>query len=282
MTNVPCVGSGTLTKPPQDSGPKMKSNQVSSGASRNIKAPPQPAKEALHPAYVLHSRNFRETSLIVEFFTAEYGRISAVLRGARGKKNVGKSRSKPSTGQYAQPFSPVLISWFGNGSLKTIKKIEPAATGFTLKGNRLFSGFYINELLTRLITTQDPHPALYQKYQTLLLELAGQQELEPLLRQFEITLLQEIGYGINFQLPDGANLESGLNYYFDQQRGFSPSGFQSGSQTRVDFFTGKTLVAIQNQNYSQPETCRAAKRLTRLALHPHLGDKPLKTRELFV
>ncbi|MBV1888963.1 MAG: DNA repair protein RecO, partial [Proteobacteria bacterium] len=240
------------------------------------------AKEALHPAYVLHSRNFRETSLIVEFFTAEYGRISAILRGARGKKNVGKSRSKPSTGQYAQPFSPVLISWFGNGSLKTIKKIEPAATGFTLKGNRLFSGFYINELLTRLITTQDPHPALYQKYQTLLLELAGQQELEPLLRQFEITLLQEIGYGINFQLPDGANLESGLNYYFDQQRGFSPSGFQSGSQTRVDFFTGKTLVAIQNQNYSQPETCRAAKRLTRLALHPHLGDKPLKTRELFV
>ncbi|MBV1915622.1 MAG: DNA repair protein RecO [Pseudomonadales bacterium] len=251
-------------------------------SSRRIKAPQKPDKEALHPAYVLHSRNYRETSLIVEFFTEEYGRVSAVLRGARGKKNAGKSRSKPSTGQIAQPFSPVLISWFGNGSLKTIKKIEPAATGFALKANRLFSGFYINELLTRLITAQDPHPNLYQQYQTLLLELAGTNDLEPLLRNFEILLLKEIGYGLNFQLANGEEFEPDQNYHFDQQHGFSLSKFQQGSQPRIDTFNGAMLIAIHHNDYSKPETCKAAKRLTRLALQPHLGSKPLKSRELFV
>ena len=278
MTSVPCVGSGTLTNPtePSSSIPMLRVS------SRGIKAPQKPDKEALHPAYILHTRNYRETSLIVEFFTAEHGRVSAVLRGARGKKNVGKSRSKPNTGQIAQPFSPVLISWFGNGGLKTIKKIEPAATGFTLKGNRLFSGFYINELLTRLITAQDPHPKLYQQYQTLLLELAGTAELEPLLRNFEIFLLKEIGYGLNFQLANGEEFEADQNYHFDQQHGFSLSRFQQGTQPRIDTFNGNVLIGIQHDNYSEPETGKAAKRLTRLALQPQLGSKPLKSRELFV
>ena len=250
-------------------------------ATRNIKALQKPVQEALHPAYVLHTRNYRETSLIVEFFTAQHGRVSAVLRGARGKKNVAKARSKPNTGQYAQPFSPVLISWFGNGGLKTIQKIEPAATGLMLKGHRLFSGLYVNELLTRLITAQDPHPNLYQHYQTLLIELSGKDELEPLLRTFELLVLKEIGYGINFELANGEALEAELNYQFDQQHGFSLSKFQGNAQTRMDTFRGEQLIAIHGAQYSQPETTNAAKRLTRQALQPHLGNKPLKSRDLF-
>ena len=278
MTSAPCVGSGTLTNPTELSA----SITMPRSSSRSIKTPQKPDREALHPAYVLHTRNYRETSLIVEFFTEQHGRVSGVLRGARGKKNVGKSRSKPNTGQIAQPFSPVLVSWFGSGGLKTIKKIEPAATGFTLKGNRLFSGFYINELLTRLITAQDPHPNLYQQYQVLLLELAGTSELEPLLRNFEILLLKEIGYGLNFQLTNGEEFRPDQNYHFDQQQGFSLSRFQQGTQPRTDTFNGEPLIAIQNSDYSKPETKKAAKRLTRIALQPHLGSKPLKSRELFL
>lgn len=232
----------------------------------------------LQPAYVLHRRPFQNSSLLVDFFCLDYGLVRAVARGARRDK----SRYRP----YLQPFQPLLVSFTGRGEVKTVTGVDSGLGAIRLEGERLFSGLYLNELLTRLLMNHVEHTDLYKSYQDTLLALQGESAIEPTLRRFELTLLSELGYGINLdtdcrsQQPITADGE----YHFTPDIGFERAregvGEPPASQSPRRF-RGADLVALRQLDLSEEESSRAAKRLLRLALNAHLGDKPLHSRNLF-
>ncbi|GLZ87786.1 DNA repair protein RecO [Metapseudomonas resinovorans] len=218
------------------------------------------------PTFVLHSRAYRESSALVDFFTPE-GRLRAVLRGARGK-----------AGTLARPFLPLEAEFRGRGELKNVGRLESAGIPNLLAGEALFSGLYLNELLVRLLPAEDPQPALFEHYAVTLQALAANRPLEPLLRAFEWRLLDELGYGFALDsdvagqpiAPDGI-------YRLLPDAGLEPVG-----QLQPGLFQGRELLALAEADWSAPGALGAAKRLMRQALAPHLGGRPLVSRELFM
>ncbi|MBD9484821.1 DNA repair protein RecO [Pseudomonas sp. PDM14] len=217
-------------------------------------------------AYVLHSRAYRETSALVDVFTPQ-GRFRAVLRGARGK-----------AGTLARPFVPLEAEFRGHGELKNIARLEAGGIPNLLSGAALFSGIYLNELLIRLLPAEDPHPALFDHYALTLQALAGNPPLEPLLRAFEWRLLDELGYGfaLDSDLAGQPVLADGL-YRLQPDAGLEPV-----YQLQPGLFQGADLLAMANADWTSPGALAAAKRLMRQALAPHLGGRPLVSRELFM
>ena len=231
-----------------------------------------PKRIQLQSAYVLHTRPYRDTSLLVEIFSHDFGRIGLVARGVRTSKSRYAS--------LLQPFTPLLISWSGQGELPTLSGAEAAGVAPQLKGDVLLSGFYLNELLMRLLQRGDAHPQLFETYITSLASLAEQHEQEPILRQFEHRLLQEIGYGLilDHDVMSGEEIEAEDRYQYLPDRGPVSA---AGDEENGVLVHGRTLQAIAQDDYSQPEVRQEAKRLMRAALAVHLGDRPLKSRELF-
>lgn len=220
---------------------------------------------ASQPAFVLHSRSYKESSSLVDLLTPQ-GRLRAVLRGARGK-----------AGSLVRPFIPLELELRGRGELKTVARLETAGIPNLLSGDALFSGLYLNELLIRLLPAEDAHPELFQHYAATLPLLAAGQPLEPLLRAFEWRLLEELGYG--FSLGEdlaGRPIDPQGLYRLLPEAGLEPVGqFQPG------VFQGSDLLAMAATQWSTPGVLAAAKRLMRQALAPHLGGRPLVSRELF-
>lgn len=229
------------------------------------------ARVELQPAYVLHSRPYQDSSLIVHFITHDWGRVSAVSKGGRkGKKN---------TFQRLQPFKPLIITYQGQANLKNLLSVEASGVSHNLNGNHLFSGFYANELLMRLLPEHDPSPKIYELYNQILSALAGKNALEPVLRYFEFNLLELLGYGISleYEATTGESLNAGCHYVYSPDDGFIVSEITRGENR----FSGQDLIAIREGQWENSHIRQVAKRLTRLALRPHLGSRPLKSRELF-
>lgn len=217
-------------------------------------------------AFVLHSRPYRESSALVDFFTPE-GRLRAVLRGARGK-----------AGTLARPFVPLEVEFRGRGELKNVGRLESAGQAYWLDGNALFSGMYLNELLIRLLPAEDAHPVMFDHYAATLPALAAKRPLEPILRAFEWRLLTELGYGfaLDQDIAGQPIVSTGL-YRLLPDTGLEPVGqFQPG------LFNGAELLAMAEADWDVPGALAAAKRLMRQALAPHLGGRPLVSRELFM
>lgn len=226
---------------------------------------------SLQLAYVLHQRPYRDTSQLVEILSREHGRIGLVARGVRS----GKSRY---AGQL-QPFTPLLLSWSGQGELHTLTGAEPAGVATTLEYQSLLSGFYLNELLMRLLQRGDAHPFLFDAYVAAISALAaGEQEIA--LRRFERTLLQEIGYGLilDTDVADGEPIQADSQYCYHPDQG--PTRTLADDETGVRV-SGRTLQAIASDHYPDDQTRQEAKQLMRAALAVHLGDRPLKSRELY-
>ncbi|KJH83517.1 DNA repair protein RecO [Pseudomonas sp. KSR10] len=217
-------------------------------------------------AFVLHSRPYRESSALVDFFTPE-GRLRAVLRGARGR-----------AGTLARPFVPLEVEFRGRGELKAVARLESAGLAYWLDGNALFSGMYLNELLIRLLPAEDAHPVMFEHYVATLPALAAKRPLEPILRAFEWRLLTELGYGFDLdQDISGHPVSSAGLYRLLPDTGLEPVGeFQPG------LFNGAELLAMAEADWEVPGALAAAKRLMRQALAPHLGGRPLVSRELFM
>jgi len=148
----------------------------------------QPLRRDDQPAFVLHTYAYRETSVIVEAFTAEYGRVAVVARGAR--------RPRSDLRGLLQAFQPLLLSWSGQAELKTLLKAEWRGGLPRIGGSALLCGFYLNELLLKLLPREDPHPRLYATYEAALAELAAGSDEAPVLRRFELLLLAELGYAL--------------------------------------------------------------------------------------
>ncbi|MBD2839332.1 DNA repair protein RecO [Pseudomonas sp. JM0905a] len=217
-------------------------------------------------AFVLHSRAYRESSALVDFFTPE-GRLRAVLRGARGK-----------AGTLARPFLPLETEFRGRGELKNVGRLESAGIPNLLAGEALFSGLYLNELLIRLLPAEDPQPALFEHYAATLQALAANRPLEPLLRAFEWRLLDELGYGFALDTDLAGQPIAPDGIYRLQP----DAGLESVAQLQPGLFQGRELLALAEADWSAPGALGAAKRLMRQALAPHLGGRPLVSRELFM
>jgi len=218
-------------------------------------------------AYVLHARPYRDTSLLVDCFTLEHGKVSLVVRGARRPG----SRLRASI----QPFVPLQLNWQGRQELKTLSLAEAVAAPLFLRGRALLCGLYVNELLQRLLQPLDPHPRLYVYYQYVLNELAAGEDIEGALRTFERQLLGETGYA-----PDLCGLNASTLYLLDEEGSLGAvAAVPIGAASRC--FHGWQLQAVAQDNYSDPAVRRAAKRLMRLLIERQLGGKALRSRELF-
>lgn len=218
------------------------------------------------PAFVLHSRAYKENSALVDFFTPD-GRQRAVLRAARGK-----------AGSLARPFAPLELELRGRGELKNVARLEAAGLAHWLQGHTLYGGMYLNELLLRLLPAADPQPALFEHYALTLQALAADPPLEPLLRTFEWRLLEQLGYGFALDADiSGHPIVAGNLYRLQPEAGLEPV-----TQLQPGLFQGTDLLAMAEADWSAPGALAAAKRLMRQALAPHLGGRPLVSRELFM
>ncbi|MDG2091363.1 MAG: DNA repair protein RecO [Gammaproteobacteria bacterium] len=225
------------------------------------------------PAYLLHSRPYRDTSLLVDFITQDFGRISAVARGVRSPKS--KTRA------LLQPFIPLMINLSGKSELKTLGQVETQSISVALKHKALFAALYVNELLVRLIHKQESDLEVFSLYAGTLNNLALSSEIEPVLRNFELNLLELLGYGIDFSVVEKSSEKEKLTrwYYFHYETGFEQVD-EVNSKTEK-YFSNHTLQQIAEKKFTTLETQKSAKRLLRAALSSHLGDKPLSSRSLF-
>lgn len=238
------------------------------------------------PCYILHRRPFRETSLIIDVVAKGYGRLNLVLKGAQSSS---KSGIKSGTSALAQVFRPLLLSFSGNGELKTALSVEAGGPTAGLEDKFLYSGFYINELICRLWPQNIASESLYEQYTELLEDLLECQQLvspnshilEMLLRRFEFNLLIELGFGIDYfyTCDNGDEITPDKQYTFVAQQGFTVA-IEQIAKGRT--YSGEAILAIGEMNLADPKVLKVAKQLARLALAPHLGSKPLKSRELFI
>jgi DNA repair protein RecO (recombination protein O) len=219
-------------------------------------------------AYVLHARPYRETSSIVDLLTLRHGRLSVVVKGARGRR-----------GTRVQPFGRLLVRCSGRGALLTLVGCESLSHRW-LAGDALYAGLYLNELLLRLLRDDDPHPRVFEGYERALEALTAGVDVEPVLRVFERLLLKECGYELTLAITadSGTPVEPTAAYRFVPDSGFH--GVAEPIDERL-VYAGATLLAIDADDYADPRARRAAKYIMRRALAPHLGDRPIKSRALY-
>lgn len=227
-------------------------------------------------AYILHRRAFKESSVVMECFSRREGWISLVARGAK--------RARSRFDALLQPFTHIEIEWGGRGELKTLYKAESKMLFPILKQEKLMIGLYLNELLIRLLQRGDPHPLLFDFYHHTLQKLSllsGDFELQGALRQFEIQLLSELGYGLCFESASkGRPIQPELLYSYDPKIGIYE--IAEGSVQEGCFVSGASLVALQQDHYPSEMVLREAKKLMRFILTFYLGNKPLETRKLYI
>jgi DNA repair protein RecO (recombination protein O) len=230
------------------------------------------ARVILQPAFVLHTRSFRDTSLLVDLFTLQYGRVSTLARGVRSAKS--KSRG------LLLPFVPLLASWSGKTELMTLGKIEANGSAYDLLGKNLLSGFYLNELLVRLLARHDPHPDIFHVYQNTLNNLQNIKDVQITLRLFEKQLLAKIGYGLQLTKDVyGSAITADQYYYYEHERGFIKCQRDLNTNTQ-NIFSGENLLAFHNNKFKDVSALREIKYLMRFIFDYLLDNKPLKSREL--
>lgn len=232
------------------------------------------ARMQLEPAWVLHSRSFRETSLIVEAFTREHGRVAVVARGAKSARSRWKS--------VLQPFRPLLLSWSQKSDLGTLTAADQVASLPALQGQSLYCGLYLNELLMRLLHRGDPHAEVFERYRQVLAELASEAPPQPLLRVFEKHLLEAIGYAMLLDREYGSGADIQPQYWYDYKPDRGPVLSRGPGKNRV---SGVALLALHAERLQpeslQPEKLSELRMLMRSVIGYHLGGKPLASLSLF-
>lgn len=224
------------------------------------------------PALVLHSYPWRETSLIVEVFTRDHGRMALVARGA--KRPTSQFRG------LLTPFSPLLVAWSGRNEIKSLVRVEWCGGLPPLRGAALFAGFYLNELIVRLLARADPHEVLFARYVETLGALARRdREQEAALRAFELDLLRETGHAPAFDhSADGEVIDAAATYRVDAQRGLVRA--EGPFDDEVTLLSGRSALAIARGEFAAPEVAADCKRVLRHLIRYHLNGQPLNTRRI--
>lgn len=225
--------------------------------------------------YVLHTYPFKETSLVVELFARDFGRVATTAKGARRPRSAMRGM--------LQAFQPLLATWSGKLELKTLHSLEWNGSLLLLHGEALMCGFYLNELLLRLLPREDPHEVLFEYYAATLKTLASGENLATTLRRFELKFLQELGYAIPLDADVHAEpIHAELNYRYEAEHGaYRLNGMPALHDSGVQL-SGRTLIDMSNDDYSYAQTQQQSKQLMRYLLAHYLGDKPLHTRQLLI
>lgn len=222
-------------------------------------------------AYVLHTYPFKETSLVVELFTEQFGRIATTAKGARRPRSAMRGM--------LQSFQPLAATWSGKLELKTLHSLDWRGGLLMLQGEALMCGFYLNELLLRLLPREDAHEALFSYYSDTLKTLTTTDDLATTLRRFELKLLQELGYAIPLLLDENdVAINADAQYRYEAEYGACAlSSTKNGIQLQ-----GNTLLTMAKDDYSSAQTKQQSKQLMRYLLAHYLGDQPLHTRQLLI
>lgn len=223
------------------------------------------------PAWVLHTYPFRETSLIVEVFSRDFGRVALVARGARRPRSALRG--------LLMAFQPLELGWAGKGEVQTLMKAEWQGGQPLLSGKALFCGYYLNELLMNLLPREDAHEKLFAAYVETLRRFAdGVREAD--LRMFEHALLAELGYGLTLtQDCEGRPVEPLAYYAYEIERGAVRLDRPGNSALSV---CGKTLLDLDREDFSDPRSLQESKQLMRALMAHYLGGQPLETRKIFM
>jgi DNA repair protein RecO (recombination protein O) len=224
------------------------------------------------PGYVLHTYPYKETSLIVEAFTRRFGRVAMLARGAR--------RPRSSMRGVLLAFHPLRLGWAGASELATLTAVEWAGASRTLAGIGLMCGFYVNELILKLLPRDDPHEDLFDFYAASLRELATGGAPAPVLRSFEKRLLAELGYAPALeQDADQRPIDPERLYVYEPERGpVAALGAPSGDAV----VSGRTLLELARDEYARPETREQARALMRMLIGHRLHGQLLHTRSILV
>lgn len=227
-------------------------------------------RDHLQRCFVLHRRDFSNTSLILDVFSAAHGRLPVLAKGAKRGKNAAAVM--------LQPFRPLWLSWGGRGEVRNLWRSEPAGRAIELRDKALFCGFYLNELLVRLLERGDPHEDLFAFYHWALRALSAGEGLDRVLRQFELRLLQEIGYALDLsrEADTGVPVDAARRYACDPDLGVRPVEQGSGGFS----VSGEALLGLCAGEGLGGALAREARDLMRRLLAHRLGDRPLKSREL--
>lgn len=227
-------------------------------------------------AYVLHSRPYRETSIMVDFFTPDYGLIRCIARGIKRQMSQGQS---------LQPFILYHIEFNGDGDLKTLAHYEPLSLPLPLQGDQVFSAFYINEVIQRALRSEADieDEDLFDAYTDVLKSLLNQ-HIEYALRLFELTLLEHMGQTYQWALDykTQAEVDADAYYGFYVEQGMSRISTQYAQKNPTLAFKGQGLINLASGYLDDADTLKMAKRLLRLALRPIIGYKPIQARELLL
>lgn len=219
-------------------------------------------------AFILHARAWRETSLLLEAFTRDFGRVGLVARGVRGAR-ARLSRS------LLEPLQGLRLDWSGNGELVTLTAVEPDGPPRVQRGESLVAGMYVNELLVRLTARHDAHPALFDRYAALLDELADTSLLAWSLRCFERDLLAALGYALQleFDADEGAPIEAATDYDYLVEAG----AHRAGTQAAGVRLRGSALLALASGVQPDGPDLAALRRLMRAVIAAHVGERGLQS-----
>ena len=222
------------------------------------------------PAWLLHHRPFRDSSQILDILSLAQGRRAVVAKGSRGAKS--KLRG------ILRPFLPLQLSWFIRSDLGTLTGAEMNGAPLSLSGDALLSGYYVNELILKLLHRHDPQPEIFAAYSRTIERLAGSQDVAPYLRQFEIELLRILGYALNLDHDTETTepLRPQQQYEYRVEQGLVPVSDREGPMV----FRGAEIDAIRNQQFADPAVLKNAGSLLRNVIAYHLDGKELKSRKV--
>ena len=227
------------------------------------------------PAYVIHRRPWRESSLLVDLFTLNHGRMAVVARGATGARSPLKAQ--------LQPFQPLLVDWRGRSDLKTLVQVEVRPAELPTRTRALYSGLYINELLQRILPEADPHPVLFASYIDALQALSalpGGGDVEPVLRQFEQAFAGSLGYDFAWDrtTDTGECVQPQGCYGYDPAQGIV---CPTNRDARLRQLPGDSLLSLAAGNLAPEGARKTAKRVMRVLIDYLLQGRPLHSRSLF-
>lgn len=222
------------------------------------------------PAWLLHHRPFRDSSQILDILSRDQGRLAVVAKGSRGAKS--KLRG------ILRPFLPLQLSWFIRSDLGTLTGAEMNGAPLSLSGDALLSGYYVNELILKLLHRHDPQPEIFAAYSRTIERLAGGKEVAAYLRQFEIELLRILGYALNLDHDTETTepLRPQQQYEYRVEQGLVPVSDRDGPMV----FRGAEIDAIRNQQFADPAVLKNAGSLLRNVIAYHLDGKELKSRKV--
>lgn len=240
--------------------------------SRLGQRPIRPFRVLSQPAFVLHSYPYKETSLIIDVFSRQFGRVALVAKGA--KRPHSQLRGA------LQTFQPLTLSWSGKSDLQTLTAAEWVGGMPPLEKNALLCGFYLNEIIVKLLQRDDPQPLLFDEYVSTINQLAHVEPVPILLRKFELNLLKMAGVvnDLSYCTQHRCTVTSEILYVVDPESGTRPAQ-DNDNGIKVH---GKTLIDMQAADYSDVATQVQSKLLMRSLLAHHLHGNPIHTRQILM